>query len=400
MESKPEIDTDTLGPIVSRVFRIEDTTLGDPKKNYIVRYRGRLLLEDTEEAYDRLAGQLKPMGITPLFRWEEERQAVILVPGMPQPKASNPWINLGLFFLTLLSVLFTGAMYGMQSDLPNGAGQIAWALISRGWPFAVSMLGILAAHEFGHYLMGRKHGLNVTLPYFIPFPFSPFGTMGAFINMKSIPKNRRHLFDVGVAGPLAGLIVSIPVLIIGLMLSKVETLPMQVLPTISIQVEGNSILYLLSKFAVFGQLLPQPASYQNVPALFYWLRYFFTATPIPLGGRDVMLHSVAWAGWAGLLVTSMNLIPAGQLDGGHILYVLFGREKSKKVFPFIIGGLVLLGFAWNGWWLWAALVFFVGRAYAEPLDQITDLDGKRRLIGLLALAIFILAFTPVPLNSF
>jgi membrane-associated protease RseP (regulator of RpoE activity) len=117
-----------------------------------------------------------------------------------------------------------------------------------------------------------------------------------------------------------------------------------------------------------------------------------------LGGMDVMLHPVAWAGWAGLLITSLNLIPAGQLDGGHMLYVLFGAKKARKVVPFILMGLVILGLAWYGWWLWAALIFFLGRSYAEPMDQITPLDRQRKALAVLALIIFILVFIPVPLT--
>jgi membrane-associated protease RseP (regulator of RpoE activity) len=131
----------------------------------------------------------------------------------------------------------------------------------------------------------------------------------------------------------------------------------------------------------------------------YWVRYFFTGTPAPFGGRDVMMHPLAWAGWAGLLVTALNLIPAGQLDGGHTLYVLFGK-KARRVLPFILGGLLLLGLAWQGWWLWAALIYFLGRRYAEPLDQITQLDPRRRVIAIIVLVIAVLVFMPIPLLQF
>ncbi len=204
-------------------------------------------------------------------------------------------------------------------------------IIEKGWPFAVSMLGILAAHEFGHYFMGRHYNIHVTLPYFIPFPGSPFGTLGAFINMKEIPRNRRQLLDIGLAGPLAGLIVAIPVLFIGLKLSELNILSSIVPEGQSLQMEGNSILYLSMKYLAFGKLLPQPVSFSDVNPILYWIKYFFTGLPFPQGGVDVMLHSVAWAGWAGLLVTALNLIPAGQLDGGHVAYVLLGKEKTLKL---------------------------------------------------------------------
>jgi len=238
--------------------------------------------------------------------------------------------------------------------------------------------------------------VHVTLPYFIPMPFSAFGTMGAFINMKEPAKNRRHLLDIGIAGPLAGLVVAIPVLFIGLSLSEITRLVPA--PDQMIQLEGNSIIYLIAKFLTFGQLLPAPASYNGTAPIIYWIIYFFTGQPLPIGGLDVNLHPVAWAGWAGLLVTAMNLIPAGQLDGGHVLYVLLGREKARKVLPFILGGLVLLGLAWSGWWLWAGIIFLLGRTYAEPMDQITPLDDRRKWLAVLALVVFILTFIPVPLG--
>jgi membrane-associated protease RseP (regulator of RpoE activity) len=400
-EIKPVLDYDALQKIVERVFRIDDITIGDPKKDYILRYRGMLKMADSEKAYDELAKELKPMGITPLFRWEGKRHVIILIPGLPEMKRANPWVNLVLFIMTVLSVLLTGALYGMQEMPPEGTGIGAWAvlLFRSGWPFALSMLAILGAHEFGHYFMGRHHGVHVTLPYFIPFPFSPFGTMGAFISMKEVPKNRKVLLDIGIAGPLAGLVVAIPVLFLGLSLSELDVLPLGAAADSMFQMEGNSILYLLAKYITFGDLLPAPAAY-NGPVVLHWLRYFFTGQPFPWGGTDVMMSAVAWAGWAGLLVTAMNLLPVGQLDGGHVMYVLIGRTRAKKLYPFVLVGLVALGFVWSGWWLWAGLLFFMGRRYAEPLDQISQLDEKRKRLALLALVIFFLTFTPVPLTLF
>ena len=271
-----------------------------------------------------------------------------------------------------------------------------WRSLPGGTAFTVSILAILLAHEFGHYLAGRYHKTHVTLPYFIPFPLSLFGTMGAFIQLKEPPRNKRILLDIGIAGPLAGLVVAIPVLLIGLALSDVSSLPAQLPPGQGLQIEGNSLLYLFAKFAVFGQLLPAPASYEGMNAIQYWVRYFFTGRPLPLGGQDVLLHPVAWAGWAGLLVTALNLIPAGQLDGGHVIFVLIGKRASALL-PFVLAGLILLGFVWPGWWLWAFLIFLLGRLHAEPLDQITPLDPGRRALALFGLVVFVLVFIPVPL---
>jgi membrane-associated protease RseP (regulator of RpoE activity) len=391
-------ESDNLTPLVARVLNIEDVTRGDPKQNFLVRYRGQLR-GDSAAAYDQLADLMRPLDITPLFRKDKDQHAVILMQGVIRSNPSKVWVNVLLFGLTLFSVLLAGTLYTYNGPVSNNFGEMAINLLGsmgRGVSFAVSLLAILLAHEFGHYLAGRFHGTKVTLPYFLPFPFSPFGTMGAFIQLKEPPKNRRILLDIGIAGPLAGLVVAVPVLLLGLYLSRVESIPQVMAPGQGLQLEGNSILYLLSKFIVFGQLLPSPNNYGNLPPLLYWIRYFFTGQPFPLGGADVMLHPVAWAGWAGLLVTALNLIPAGQLDGGHVLYVLLGRYASGLL-PFILGGLVVLGLVWPGWWLWAFLIFLLGRYHAEPLDQITPLDTPRRAIAVLGLVIFVLVFTPVPL---
>ncbi|MEW6402117.1 MAG: site-2 protease family protein [Chloroflexota bacterium] len=385
-------ETEILTSLVSRVFRIDDITAGNPEKGYLARYRGQLLIEDSAAAYDQLADSLKPYGITPLFRIEDGRHVIYLGPSRPEPKESNISTNIMLFVLTVFSVLFAGVqMAEIEGPVPTDEMGLLLFLLKNiwmGWPFAVSLLGILLAHEFGHYLMSRYHKTPATLPYFIPFPLSPLGTMGAAILMRGIPKNKRILFDIGVAGPLAGLVVAIPVLLIGLSLSSTGI----IVPSPNGFIEGNSLLYLAAKFVVFRQLLPAPVEPQGI---LYWIRYFFTGGPVPFGGTDVFIHSVAFAGWAGILVTALNLIPAGTLDGGHVIYSLFG-EKAKKAFPFIIGTMAALGLYWNGWWLWAVLLFWLGRVNAEPLDQITQLDPKRRIIAAVVIVIFLLVFMPVP----
>ncbi len=392
-------DVDTITPLVARVFRIESVTLGDPKQNYVARYQGHLYDEDTSLAYDRLAEALRPLEITPLFRTDKGQQVVLLMKGIVRPRASNIWINVILFVLTVFSVLLAGTEFAYNGPVSADAGQMIINFLTHlgeGVSFTVSLLSILLCHEFGHYLMARYHKTAATLPYFIPFPFGAFGTMGAVIVQKEPHKNKRILLDIGMAGPLAGFIVAIPLLFLGLSLSKLS--PIDIPPGGGIQLEGNSVLYLLSKYLVFHQLLPAPASYGGLSPLLYWLRYFFTGMPTPLGGQDVFLHPVAWAAWIGLLVTALNLIPAGQLDGGHIVNGLFGQKRAILILPVILVALVLLGLVWQGWWLWAVLIFFLGRVYAEPLDQITPLDPKRKALAVLCLIIFILVFTPVPLR--
>lgn len=422
-------ETEILTHLVSRIFRIDDVTAGDPRQ-YIVRYRGQLLVDDSAQAYDQLSAALDPYGITPLFRIEDGRHVIMLIPRLADPKPANIAVNVALFLLTALTVLWTGSLMAGAEPLVSptaGFGEqvLAWfQALLQGWPFALSLLSILLFHEFGHYLVSRYHKTPATLPYFIPLPpqLSPLGTLGAAIFMQGVPKNKRILFDIGIAGPLAGLIVAIPVLWLGLSLSHLDVVNDTLYPAPQANeralcldadyledgsytcgsdgfLEGNSLLYLGMKYLRFGQLLPAPADYHGQAPILYWLRYFFTGGPVPLGGMDVMIDPVAFAGWAGLLVTALNLLPVGTLDGGHVVYGLFG-EKARQAYPFILGLLALLGIFWMGWWLWAAILLWLGRVQAQPLDQITTLDPPRRILAVVMLVIFVLVFSPVPAMSF
>lgn len=395
MENTP--DYTIWDSYVKRIFAIEDFTIGSAKESYLIRYRGRLTAPDSAKAYDQLAASLQPLGLTPLFRVEDGQHIILIEKSAPAPKTSRPWINLVMFILTLFSVIASGSM-NVWGALPSDPIQAVLLILKTGWPFAVSFLAILGTHEFGHYLAGRAHGSKVTLPFFIPMPFSSFGTLGAFINMKEAPKNKRTLMDIAVAGPIAGYVVSLVVIVIGLSLSQLDRIPSSIVAGHQFQIEGNSITYLLLKYLRFGQLLPQPLSYGDTSPILYWIQYFFTARPFPYGGLDVMIHPVAWAGWAGLLITSLNLIPAGQLDGGHVFYLLFGKKNTARILPVIILALAGLGFLWSGWWLWAGIIFLFGRAYAEPRDQITELDRPRKILGVVALIIFLVTFTTVPIT--
>jgi membrane-associated protease RseP (regulator of RpoE activity) len=408
----PEIDV--LTGHVSRVFRVEDVTAGEPK-DWIARYRGHLLnQEDSAAAYDQLAESMRPYGITPLFRKEQGgKQLIYLVQSPPVTGfSSNLLLNILLFILTFLSMMLTRAETpaGVIPDNDASVLLLLFQNILSGWPFALSMMGILFAHEMGHYVMCRHYKVPATLPYFIPAPFiSPLGTLGAFIAMRGIPKNKRVLFDVGVAGPLAGVVIAIPVLFLGLSLSHLGRIDPPPPGTMSM-LEGNSLFYLFSKYVMFGKWLPEPADMNGFSPVVYWLRYFFTAQPIPFNGLDVQIHNVALAGWAGLLVTALNLVPVGTLDGGHVAYGLFG-EKARRIFPVAIGALLALSFlpslltlslgAFNfSWLLWVFILFWLGNVRTQPLDDITPLDGKRRALGFFMLLLFILLFTPIPMVTY
>lgn len=383
-----------MNDLVDRVFIIESITQGTPGQNYLVKYKGRLRSEDSATAYEILRDALKPKGMMPLFRMEGEQQVVEIVKGLPEPRRANPWLNLALFILTICSVLITMALNDVDPLPPE---PLAWIkeVIARGWPFAASLLSILSAHEMGHYIAARLHRTRVTLPYFLPFPVG-IGTLGAFINMQEPPRNRRVLLDIALAGPLAGLAVALPILFYGLSLSTKGPILIDPKAAGDIWLEGNSIFYLLAKYLHFGQLLPSPISYDGVSPLLYWIKFFFIGKPFPIGGQDVYLHPVAFAGWFGLLVTALNLIPAGQLDGGHLVYLLLGREKSKRLLPIVLIFTAVMGVLWMGWWIWTLIIFFLGRFYVEPPDLITPLNPARKILAILGILIFILVIVPVP----
>ena len=255
-------------------------------------------------------------------------------------------LNILLFALTVLSTYLVGGFW-----------------------YSLSLITILLAHEMGHFLMSRRHDVPASLPYFLPVPVPPFGTLGAIIKMKGRMSSRRALFDIGVAGPLMGLFVTLPAIIIGLLLSE---------PVLLAKVQdtffhlGDSLLFILMEKVVLGDL-PE--------------------------GYDLCLHPVAYAGWVGLFVTALNLLPVGQLDGGHIAYALFGR-KSKIIFGLTI--MLWMGislFYYVGWTLMIVLVLLFGFRHPPPLDDVTPLDLRRKILGGVVFSLFILSFTPVPFTQ-
>lgn len=359
----PSHDLDWVRHLLAGVFAIDDVTVG-AKGGRTIRVRGRFL-RSAQDAYDRLAPQCRARGCTLLLRHEGEDDVLLIVEAVIRPTSNNKWLPIVLAIATVASMLVTYVVLWESSE-PTWANILE--RLPKGLAFTMSLLAILVAHELGHYFTARHFGVAVTLPYLIPFPLSPFGTMGAVIRMKDVPPNRRAMLLTGAAGPICGLIVAIPVLIIGLILSEVAPLPVGG----GYVLEGNSLLYGVLKWAVFGRWLPS-------------------------GGDDVLLHPVAFSGWAGLLVTSFNLIPAGQLDGGHIAYALLGRKSNYLTYA-ILGAILLLGFMWRGWFMWALLIFAVSRSRVGPLNDVSPLTGAEITIAIVLLVLFLLTFTPLPLR--
>lgn len=267
--------------------------------------------------------------------------------------------HLLLFALTVVTTTVSGAFMVGVDPLKDPAG------IPAGLVFSGPLLAILMVHEMGHYLAARRHRMDVTPPYFIPFlPVPPLpGTMGAIIKMRSAIPHRNAMLDVGAAGPLAGAAVAIPVLFAGLSLSEIR--PVATAQGIPL---GESILFRLLAGAAVG----------TVP-----------------DGFDLFLHPVAYAGWLGLLITMLNLIPSGQLDGGHVAFALFGGRYGEvsRLVPF---GLLFLGLVNHGWFVWAVLLFLIGTKHPMPTRDDLPLSPARKAVGALTVVLFLLCFTPDP----
>ena len=351
----------TLSSAISDLFITNDVTVDYPEPGQ-VRLRGTFMI-DLAEDYELLQERWVQLGYTPLIRRDQNGEACIIAqPGVLEAKPLKWKLNLVLFILTIGSTMLVGAG---EAVFTEGI----WPGILRGWPFSLSMLLILGAHELGHYFAARYHRQDASLPYFIPFP-TILGTMGAVIVQRQPSRNKRTLLDVGAAGPLVGLVFAIPILIFGLATSEVGAMP----EACQMCMEGNSLLYALAKTVVFGRFLPS-------------------------GGEDVLLNQVAMAGWAGLLVTAINLMPVGQLDGGHMAYVLFGHKAQRLFWPTMIALLVLSALFSGNWWLWMMMLYFFGRSHPPLLDEVTPLDPRRRFIAILSLALFFVLFVPTILTD-
>ncbi len=389
LPEEPEEDqlAKRLRQMVAEVMDVERAATGEESPEteippVIQMMGGRLsahfvgrLKTGSEQAYDLLDSRFAAIDHTPVFRVENDRHVILALAGRVEPQPRAWWPNLLLFIGTLFSVLLVGTSMAVNEialDAPEVANRMAenpFLELWRGLPYALSIMLILGAHEFGHYFAARRHNLAVTLPYFIPLPFiSPFGTLGAFIQLRQPMRNRKVLLDVGAAGPLAGLIFAIPILFIGLAQARVAPI------TGGGYYEGDSLVYAFAKIVTFGEFLPN-------------------------GQVDVIVNSsqLAWAGWTGLLVSALNLIPIGQLDGGHILYSLLG-DKARWLYYPVLAAMIVLVFVTEVWLLWVILLLLFGRVYATPLDMITPLDKPRRWVAMLSLVVFALIFVPTPLS--
>ncbi len=348
-----------VGPLGERVAR-EMEVEGTRYEGDLVIFEGRLR-GDPEQAYARLAESFAEVGRTPRFLEGEGGRTVVVAVSRPEGETKlvrqNLLVPLLLFAATLITTTWAGALH-QGVNLWQQPGRFAVGL-----PYALALMAILLIHELGHYVASRVHGIPVTLPYFIPIPMG-LGTFGAFIQIRGAIPDRRKLFDVGVAGPLAGLVVALPALYVGLQGATAST--------------GHGVSLSSS-------------------VLLAWL--YDLAVGHPMGPDQlVALGPLAFAGWLGLQITALNLIPVGQLDGGHVAYALFGRRRAEILGWIGFFLLLALGiFYWSGWLTWAILIFFLGGAKHEPaLNELPAPEWPRRALGALAFVLLFLIMAPVP----
>ncbi|MGH9788427.1 MAG: site-2 protease family protein [Candidatus Acidiferrales bacterium] len=308
----------------------------------------------------------------------------VRIPVLAAPPRRRVFLPVALFLLTLVSTLFVGLHLGVafhhghppytESMYSPEVFDAIFAnpmVLLAGWPFAATLLGILLAHELGHYFTCRYYGIRASYPYFIPAP-TLIGTMGAFIRIQSPILNRRALFDVGISGPLVGFALAVPALAIGLAHSKV-------VPGVQAQ----------------SQIL-----FADLPLVWLFTQFIFPGVP----SENILMHPMAHAAWVGLFATMLNLLPVGQLDGGHIVYAL-AAEKHRRVSRLFTLSLLLAGVLgwyfpqvfWQGWFIWGMLLMFIGAWHPPVLNPVQGLDPRRRFVAGIGLAVFLLCFHPAPI---
>jgi membrane-associated protease RseP (regulator of RpoE activity) len=344
------------------------TVTGRKATGEVVQFEGHLR-EDARSAFRGIHQAFAGEEVTPmLLEGEGGEVRVVMLPGKMDVTAKQRpkwWLHWALFFATLATTTWAGALNAGVNLLEQPER------FTVGLSYSLGLLLILGMHELGHYFTARAHGVSVTPPYFIPVPFA-LGTFGAFIKIKSLSPDRRALFDVAVAGPLAGLVFAVPALFVGLRYSHVVTAagPAE-LANAGVNVGTSILLACLAKMSLGASVLE--------------------------GGR-LVLHPLAFAGWLGLIVTALNLLPIGQLDGGHMSHALFGSRRARVISMVALASLFLLAlFVWPGLMFWAFIVFFIaGTRDAPAANDVSPIDPGRRALGYFTFLLLVLIIVPVP----
>ncbi|MFO7966924.1 MAG: site-2 protease family protein [Archaeoglobaceae archaeon] len=362
MDATYHWDMESMAETIKRDFVVKESIFGG---NHIL-FRCEKPLNPEENA-NRLINKLSEIDYVPFISQNGEDVLITVRPQIKTKESGPGTKHLILFILTILTTLWAGTVL-LGIDLMRNP-----LLIWKGWPFALAIMTVLGMHELGHYIMSKKRNVVATLPFFIPAPNPLLGTFGAVISMKSPMPDRKSMFDIGISGPVLGLVFAVPVTIIGLMNSPID---------VQLPLDGEQGV---------GIALGIPLIYQALIEL------------VPVNLNEGLLHPVAFAGWVGFFVTFLNLLPVGQLDGGHIARALLGnwyKYLSGSVPLILFGmGFVLSTLGYNGtiWIIWGLIgSFFHSVGHPPPLNDISHLDYKRKIAGLLIFGVMLACFTPVP----
>jgi membrane-associated protease RseP (regulator of RpoE activity) len=361
-----QTDVDALRRELLGLFQVE--TVVTKAKGRVITFGGRLLYEP-DTTFDEISRRFLAHGYTPMLRREKGEDVIHAMEGIVDGKTGNPLLNLVLFLATILTTLYAGAGLAdldlFAAVLSQSPDRIIEAVIA-GAPFSLALMGILGIHELGHYIAARLHGVRATLPYFIPMPVFSLGTLGAFIAIKSPMKDRKVLFDIGLAGPIAGFLVTLPLMVLGLMLST-EVVPSYFREQTLFRM-GSSIL---SDF-IIGIVTDIPA------------------------GQTVIIHPIYFAAWLGLYLTGINLLPVGQLDGGHVTYALLGRFAHVIALAAFLALIAAGYFLHPNWYIWAFFILIGGLRHPPPLNDLSNIGWPRKILGLMTVILFILIIIPIP----
>ena len=352
-----EAEVESLQTVVAKYF----TVYGVVVTPLALTFQVRSPEGGFDAPFDAVRQELVPKGYVPTVT-QEKGETLVHVQRRPPSRFAGLRVNLILLILTVLTTVFFGGAWNWAEY-----AHTPWlSLDSIGWGavfFSIPLLTILGSHEMGHYLVSKHYHVHASLPFFLP-SVPPLGTFGAFISMRDPIPSRRALLDIGVSGPLVGFAIAIPVTLAGLALSSGS--PVAPSPTANGELIQPSLL-----FGILSQFFPLPDPY--------------------------VMHPLAFAGWVGLFVTAINLLPAGQLDGGHVARALLGRRQF-----YVSWGAVLTLFGiglvtqYAGWFIFGFLILMLGVRHPPPLNDLTRLDAPRKLVGIAAVAILVLTFVPVP----
>ena len=357
------INTEKIEKLVSTYFTYTEYTIEDS----VVIFK----IEPSIHDFETVKKAFEEKGYYPFLRKKKDQHYLILVEKIEQGPPNIMW-NVVLFVATIASTLFAGYILS-QGPVEKGYMDNVWIGAAS---FSIAIMFILGIHELGHKYASHRNGVDATWPYFIPMPFFIIGTMGAVIKSRSPMPNNNSMIQLGAAGPLCGFLVAVPLYILGIKLSYV-------VPAAPVTEEG--IVY-------FGQSLLTGLLAEltiNVPE-----------------GYDIFLHPVAIAAWAALLVTSVNLIPVGQLDGGHIARAILGERLHRSVSYGLIGTMLVIGFpkynplfVWEGWLIWALILYFVVMRAGSggSMNELEPVTGSSKLLAVIALLVFVLTVIPIPL---